>query len=547
MKMRQYARVLLVAFAMVAGACSKDSERMLQVTTERYSGGPKLVLDSDNYAVWQHGDEVRVNDANRAVSVSEGRAQLSVEGVSGSSYCAYYPASAVKSYADGAFNVILPNVQLYDTNGAGQQIVEAPMAARSIGNELCFHNICGLLAVSVPAGSEVVSITVKASGGKALSGRASVTFDGQGIPQLRFTANQDSVRDSAMLYFSAFGHRVRAGSNVFYVAVAPVSATNFSVKVRYNNGLEQNVHTVAQTGGTNAIGRSQIGPVGVAQLSGSSTGVNVGALVQRFRIAEDRYAYFAAGNLQYAATGSHAVAGGGSADGTWTLAAHQHDYVGSGNSRIASDYAGVIDLFGWATGGFHDSRDDDNRFYLPYSTSSSTDYDNTNNPTGYGPSNNQEGRRNLTGESANYDWGVYNAIANGGNEPGRWRVFTSAELQYVLPNPNEPLAAVEGVKCLCVKPQGFKLPLDAANVGEGGSYSLREARKLEANGMAFFPCGGRRVGAAYDWGNVSGSYWTVTRYDTDKAQYLSVSANGAEVLRVERHHGFAVRLMHDAR
>ncbi|MBQ0016978.1 MAG: hypothetical protein KBT04_08355, partial [Bacteroidales bacterium] len=58
---------------------------------------------------------------------------------------------------------------------------------------------------------------------------------------------------------------------------------------------------------------------------------------------------------------------------------------------------------------------------------------NNCNYTGFGPSINQVDT-NLTGTSANYDWGVYNVISNGGNVVGRWRIrlYLSDKLSPIL-------------------------------------------------------------------------------------------------------------------
>ena len=111
----------------------------------------------------------------------------------------------------------------------------------------------------------------------------------------------------------------------------------------------------------------------------------VGALPGKFTInAAGDQIVFAQGNLQYQAS-----------TGKWQFAANQYDMVGAENVKIAADYDGWIDLFGWGTG---------------------------NNPT-------------LTSaDSADYatftDWGV-NPIVNGGNKANVWRSLTKDEMDYI--------------------------------------------------------------------------------------------------------------------
>ena len=135
---------------------------------------------------------------------------------------------------------------------------------------------------------------------------------------------------------------------------------------------------------------------------------------------------FSQGNLQYQASTEH-----------WRFATHQWDYVGDNtigtvseggikcnNSLIASDYAGWIDLFGWGTSGFHNNNDGNNLSHYPYSSS--------NTAGEYGPYNTGEWDKALTGTSADYDWGVFNAIQNGGYVPNKWRLLTNDEWNNLL-------------------------------------------------------------------------------------------------------------------
>ena len=168
-----------------------------------------------------------------------------------------------------------------------------------------------------------------------------------------------------------------------------------------------------------------------------------GMIPSRFSVSPTKQIYFSMGNLQWSATGGgsaptmHAVAGGGTAAGTWRFAEYQFEAVGNNttglvytggmfpsgnvgakcsNALIDEHYNGWIDLFAWATSGWHDPNDPTNKHYEPWSVSD-TDYGG-DNPSGYGPSYYLS--TSLTGAYANYDWGVYNAISNGGNTPGRW-------------------------------------------------------------------------------------------------------------------------------
>ncbi len=63
-----------------------------------------------------------------------------------------------------------------------------------------------------------------------------------------------------------------------------------------------------------------------------------------FSVSATDSVLFSPGNLQWSATGSHAVAGGGTAAGTWRFALNQWDMIGAANSNVSSTYTGWIDL-----------------------------------------------------------------------------------------------------------------------------------------------------------------------------------------------------------
>ena len=126
---------------------------------------------------------------------------------------------------------------------------------------------------------------------------------------------------------------------------------------------------------------------------------------------------FSQGNLQFnAAQGTHTTQDSAGVAGTWRFATNQYDICGSDNTqRNCNSRSRLIDvwldLFYRATSGWHG--------YLPdiYIGKSATD---------------GAPAVEMVGDKAWYDWGVYNAISNGGDEVGLWRTPTQAEWTYIL-------------------------------------------------------------------------------------------------------------------
>ena len=141
-----------------------------------------------------------------------------------------------------------------------------------------------------------------------------------------------------------------------------------------------------------------------------------GKLPGQFSVSETHQVQFSQGNLQYRASTD-----------SWRFADRQYDDF-LGRENISPSYDGWIDLFGWGTSGW----DNGNIYYHPYDYEYLTDWNAGDFGYGYGPTDGTNYNFGLTGEYANADWGVYNAILNGGNQPSRWRTLTSSEWSYVF-------------------------------------------------------------------------------------------------------------------
>lgn len=167
-----------------------------------------------------------------------------------------------------------------------------------------------------------------------------------------------------------------------------------------------------------------------------------------FSVAQYSRVYFSPGNLQWSATGggatpvTHRTAGGGTAPGRWRFAPQQWCSVGAAPGNNTSDTAlrrtqrYWIDLFGWATSGYHNPLDTNNLFYQPYDINSLYRYiQGIGSFYCYGPSPNMPDQ-NLVGTSANYDWGVYNEIynprTNSTDSAGVWRTLSADEWRYLM-------------------------------------------------------------------------------------------------------------------
>lgn len=265
-----------------------------------------------------------------------------------------------------------------------------------------------------------------------------------------------------------------------------------------------------------------------------------GTLPGVFSVGDMQRVVFSKGNLQYSTIGNHLTASATVETGIWRFAEAQYLYVGEGNAYASETYNGFIDLFGWGTSGWNGGA----VAYQPYSTSTAnSDYLTM---------------RDIDGSDA--DWGQYNAIQNGGNTPGMWRVLSSSEWQYLLNEANDARngknaeATIEigetQYNGLLLLPDEFELPdgcqytAGYANGFSTNQYNLEQWQRMEQAGAVFIVAAGRRNGTDLAFQNARCMYWSGTPNDENSSHILycvsgALQSNGADQV----HIGAAVRLV----
>ena len=163
-----------------------------------------------------------------------------------------------------------------------------------------------------------------------------------------------------------------------------------------------------------------------------------GSLTGLFSVGNGKQVRFSQGNLQYQASTD-----------TWRFAAQQYECIGQTNSNISLFYQGWVDLFGWGTSGYNDIKP----WLIDY-------YMEANSIIG-----------------SKYDWGLNNAISNGGNKAGLWHLLTIDEWGYIIHSRNGSRfakATIGNVRGLLLLPDGWSTAtysLNAVNDAQGGFES----------------------------------------------------------------------------
>ena len=269
-----------------------------------------------------------------------------------------------------------------------------------------------------------------------------------------------------------------------------------------------------------------------------------GAVKGYFTVGSNKRVRFSKGNLQCR------IVDASSSSYQWRFAEHQYDYIGEANANVSSSYPDWFDLFGWGTSGWNCG----NTYYQPYERRGG------NNGPNFGPLH----PNNLTGKFANSDWGVFNAISNGGNTAGQWRTLTNGEWEYLL---NDRLydngfdcwvkAQVNQVNGVIVLPDNWNrgyFPLTGYNQWISTTYSdniisaTDWENTFEALGVVFLPAAGQCQGHEALLMNEQGFYWSST-HDNNFQQYAyDVHFDEQRVLSSVweyKHYCLSVRLVQD--
>ncbi len=204
-----------------------------------------------------------------------------------------------------------------------------------------------------------------------------------------------------------------------------------------------------------------------------------------------------------------------------------------------------------------------NYAHLPWETGEQ----NVTDTTRYYPAGNAN--YSLAEQASAADWGVYNAISNGGNEPGIWRTLTSDEWLYLFDNNPWTMATIiretgDSIFGMILLPCNYApvegIAMDIIGSGKATEethplfekdyadnvYTMAQLEQLQDAGVVFLPSAGRRRGAVVEDAGLFGEYWSSTVNNASDAnrfgfypQYVYANYHTC------RYIGISVRLVQD--
>ena len=528
-----FAIVIASAFA----GCTKEGDTVtLGVKVDGWGKDSKITIDNYRTPQWSQGDGVWINNAHDYTITADANS-VQINGVTRASdgqYYAVFPSDIVPeqgAVSDGSVPVKLPRCQTFVREGNSQKVGVPMMAHADNSTVLNFKNLCSLVKVTVHNGTganmTLDSITITASGNK-LCGATSASIQNNNAVLEPIANGGDNT---VSLVFGSDEQIQAEDDGEYYISLPEFEPDEVAIIVFANGNCYFPVLKSSVYLGHNSIAQVTLAIEALLEIKES------------FAVNGTNNVRFSKGNLQYSRRGSHAVVGGTS-DGTWRFAEHQYDFIGSGNSAIYnSDDMGWFDLFGWGTSGWNGSGA---WAYMPTAT------DNNGSCYIVGNSNSN----GLTGNYANADWGVYNAISNGGNLPSQWRTLTKDEWNRILftrsgcTNNRRYTKNVTINSCtgIIIYPNSYTMPNIGMSTTGAITCSLAKWAILEAGGCVFLPPTSYRRGTIISSDLGLGYYWTTTPVPSGYylAYYLRIGGDFEPIFESRtREYGFAVRLVQD--
>lgn len=586
----------------------------IQIVSEGFeSNVPTKTTVSGTSVAWiGDGTEmvaINTNSFNKAVTVEGGKAYINAT--------PEYPLFGYYGFKNhlSSMTTTNPEISFHNTYEssykAGRQVIALPMVAYSTteGEKIQFYHV-----------TAAVNVKLKNTTGSALKlSHVVVSNSTYGLSSANGYETTITLNDNAAptvephTLSAAFGGTVTVNLGdkptlpvystdadilEVQVPIMPIGASDLTIEVYafkeegaattvtgVRPGKKNTLYHFSATASAPALARNQMMTAKI-QLQNSTAHEVVDNRTITINAGGDKVR-FSQGNLMYSNT-------------VWSFHENQYDrcFTQTGYTNVRSNYTetGTFDLFGWGTSGYDNTAIDTcAKRFQPWSLSANT-YNLNYNEWGYGPSIGIDGVTdyNLTGNSAQYDWGVHNPISNGGNQAGLWRTLTEEEwlyiantrqtfpvngvehARYVLSFINDDTTPVLGLilfpdHYVGGTPEGvtwgsINSSIITGSLSSAGTCTTAGWAALEAAGCVFLPnCGysaghytNNFRGAPQGPGSNSGitlAYWSSTHYEGSNKTTWAFAYGGSassgyifkEGTHFARYSGLPVRLVKDVK
>ena len=244
---------IIVCFMSLLGfaSCSDSNEELSDTafsdTQTSSSGDWAAVLIDGLYDKWCAGDTILLlHDGHTAFAEAQesGKIARFLGGMTGpftdnNPLYSVYPADNMASFSNKDVAVIVPSIQT--TGNKGYDEKAAVSVACSVSNSLCFQSVCGGIKLNFQM-SGVTKVELESVDGYALSGKAKLKWDEQGLPVVAETSDTDYI-----LTFNAPDESGFLPDKDYFISTLPCDLYGGYRLSIYKDGLAADYFGVHQT------------------------------------------------------------------------------------------------------------------------------------------------------------------------------------------------------------------------------------------------------------------------------------------------------------
>lgn len=239
----------IICFMSLLGiaSCSDSNEELADTTQISTTGDWVAVLIDGLYTKWSAGDTVLLlqngqtafAEALQSGNISSFSSDMESAFVESNPLYGIYPAGNMVSFDNESVTVSIPSVQTAGNEGYDEKA--AVSVARTVSDSLCFQSVCGGIKLNFQM-SGVTKVELESVDGYALSGKAKLKWNEQGLPVVAEISDA-----SYILTFNAPDESGFLPGKDFFISTLPCDLYGGYRLSIYKSGLVADYFGVHQT------------------------------------------------------------------------------------------------------------------------------------------------------------------------------------------------------------------------------------------------------------------------------------------------------------
>ncbi len=237
----------LLGFASCSDSNEELSDTIFSDTLTSSSGDWVAVLIDGLYTEWNAGDTILLlqngqtafAEAQQSGNISSFLSDMEGSFAEGNTLYGIYPADNIVSFDNESVTVSVPSVQAAGNDGYDG--TAAVSVARAVSGSLGFQSVCGGIKLNFQM-SGVTKVELESVDGYALSGKAKLEWDEQGLPVVAETSDTDYI-----LTFNAPDESGFLSGKDYFISTLPCDLYGGYRLSIYKDGLVADYFGVHQT------------------------------------------------------------------------------------------------------------------------------------------------------------------------------------------------------------------------------------------------------------------------------------------------------------